>query len=435
MNYYEEYKKKHITLDDALSMVKSNTDICVGLAVIEPIDFMSRLHEVADRVENVNILTCLNMSNYKFFSQPDMKGHFTNCGWFYTPMMRKAHSHGTCSYIPNHLHISARDRLSYKKPNIFIATSAPMDKHGYFNLSLSVTYEREFLEAADIVILEVSDNYPRTCGDTNIHISEVDYVYETNRKVPVFPYAPSSEKDVTIGNYIAELIKDGSTIQLGIGGIPNAVASALGNKKDLGVHTELFNDGMLNLIEAGVITNRKKTLHKGKSITTMIMGSQKLYDFVDQNPGVEVLRGSYVNDPNIVGRNYKMVSINTTLEVDLTGQCCSESLGTKQFSGTGGQADTAIGSQNSVGGKSIIALYSTTKNKKTGEVISKIVPTLMLGAGVSLSRNDVDYIVTEYGTARLTGCTIRERVNNLIGIAHPDFRGELRKEANELMLW
>lgn len=435
MNYNEQYRNKLITLDEALAKVKPNIDIVVGLAAIEPMDFLSRLHEIKDRVENVNILTCLNMGNYKFTSEPDMAGHFKNATWFYTPMTRKAHPYGTATYIPNHLHLSSKDRLSYKKPKMFVATATPMDKHGYFNLSLSATYERSMIEAADMVILEIDPNYPRTFGDTNVHISEIDFVYETARPVPIFPYAPSNDQDRIIGNYIAELIEDGSTIQLGIGGIPNAVAGALMNKKELGVHTELFNDGMIDLIEAGVITNSRKTLHKGISIATMALGSERLYDFIDQNPGVAIMNGDYVNDPYVIGQNYKQISINTTLEVDLTGQCCSESLGSKQFSGTGGQADTAIGAQNSFGGKSIIALYSTTKNKATGELISKIVLTLTPGAGVSLSRNDVDYVVTEYGVTRLTGKTIKERVDGLISIAHPDFREDLKQRANKLMIW
>lgn len=435
MDYREEYQSKLISLDKALEMVESDTDICVSLAAAEPMDFMNRLHEVADRVQDVNVLTCLNMGDYKFTSDPAMKGHFTNASWFYTPILRKAHPNGTVSYIPNHLYIAARDRLNYRNAHIFIGTAAPMDKHGYFNLSLSSVYERDFIETADIVILEVDENYPRTNGDTPVHIREVDFLYETNRPVPVFPYAPTNDKDKIIGQYIADLVEDGSTIQLGIGGIPNAVGDALKDKKELGVHTELFTEGMIDLYEAGVITNTRKTIHKGKFIATMALGTERLYKFIDQNPGIEILRGSYVNNPYVIAQNYKMVSINTTLEVDLTGQCCSESLGPTQFSGTGGQANTAVGAQMGKDGKSIIALYSTTFNKKTNETISKIVPLLTQGAGVSLQRNDVDYIVTEYGVAQLRGRTIKERVNNLIGIAHPDFREHLRKEAEKYMLW
>jgi acyl-CoA hydrolase len=222
---------------------------------------------------------------------------------------------------------------------------------------------------------------------------------------------------------------------LGIGGIPNAVGLALKDKKELGVHTELINEVMIDLYEQGVITNNKKTINKGKFVTTMVIGTQRLYDFVDHNPVVEVKRGSYINDPKIIAQNYKMTSINTTLEIDLTGQCASESIGHIQFSGTGGQSDTARGAQESEGGKSIIALYSTFFNKKTQQEESKIVPFLARGAAVSLQRNDVDYVVTEYGVAPMRGRTVKERVNNLIAVAHPDFRAELRKEAEKYMLW
>lgn len=435
MDYRQEYQNKLVSLDKVLEMVESDIDICVSLAAAEPMDFMNRLHEVADRVQNVNVLTCLNMGDYKFMSDPAMKGHFTNAAWFYTPILRKDHALGTVSYIPNHTHRSAADRLKFRKPHIFVGSSALMDKHGYLNISLSATYEREFIENADIVILEVNGNYPRTNGDTSIHIKNVDFVYESNRPVPIFPYAPSSDKDKIIGQYIADLVEDGSTIQLGIGGIPNAVADALKDKKELGVHTELLTEGMIDLYEAGVITNSRKSINRGKFITTMALGTERLYKFIDQNPGVEVHRGSYVNNPNVIMQNYKMTSINTTLEIDLTGQCCSETLGHVQFSGTGGQSDTARGAQESEGGKSVIALYSTTFNKKTNETVSKIVPFLAPGAAVSLQRNDVDYVVTEYGVAHMKGRTIKERVYNLISIAHPDFREYLRHEADKYMLW
>lgn len=435
MNYSKEYESKLITVDKALEMVESDTDMCVSLAAAEPMDFMSRLHEVSDRVQNVNVLTCLNMGDYKFMSDPSMKGHFTNAAWFYTAALRKNHPLGTTSFVPNHTHRAAEDRLTWRKPHIFVGSSAPMDKHGYLNISLSATYEKEFIENSDIVILEVNEGYPTTNGDTYIHIRDVDFVYESNRAVPESPYAPITDKDKIIGQYIADLVENGATIQLGIGGIPNAVGLALKDKKELGVHTELLTETMIDLYEAGVITNRRKTINKGKFITTMIIGTERLYKFVDKNPGVEVLRGSYVNDPKIIAQNYKMTSINTTLEIDLTGQCASESLGHVQFSGTGGQSDTARGAQESEGGKSIIALYSTYFNKKSKEEISKIVPFLTQGAGVSLQRNDVGYVVTEYGVAPLRGRTIKERVNNLIAIAHPNFRADLKKEADKYMLW
>lgn len=431
MNVKEIYKQKLVSIDDVLNMVNSRDEIIVGLAAAEPQGLLENLHKIKDRVEDVTVVTCLNMKDYKFFMLPEMKGHFLMETWFYSAGARKAHQYGTVSFIPNHLHLAASKRLSYRKPKFFWGTATPMDKHGYMSLSLSLTYEKDIIEKADIVVLEINENLPRTYGDTQIHITEVDYIVENNAPVPELILTEPNEKDKIIGQYIAELIEDGSTIQLGIGGIPNAVAKELMGKKDLGIHTEMLTESMVDLFEAGVITGRKKTIWKGKIIATFALGSKRLYNFIDNNMGVEIHRGRIVNDPYVIGQNYKMVSINTSLQVDLTGQCCSESLGFRHYSGTGGQADTAIGAQISEGGKSIIALYSTVKN----DTISTIVPTLTTGAAVSLSRNDVDYIVTEYGVAPMRGRSIKERVRNLINIAHPNFREQLKYDAEKLMIW
>lgn len=237
------------------------------------------------------------------------------------------------------------------------------DKHGYVSLGLSNTYETYVMERADIVILEINPNVPRTFGDVFIPVDEVDYFIDADYAIPEIPDAPCNEKDLAIGKTIAEFINDGDTIQLGIGGIPNAVAESLYGLKHLGVHTELYTTGMMKLTKAGVIDNSRKTLHKGSAVTTMIIGTRELYDFVDDNPGIMVMNGMYTNDAYVIGQNDNQISINTTLEVDLTGQCCSESLGSVQFSGSGGQADTAIGAQKSKNGKSFIALYSTAMAK------------------------------------------------------------------------
>lgn len=431
MDYKEIYKSKLVSVEDVMRKVDSHDEIVVGMAASEPIELLDELHTIADRVEDVHVVTCLPMKDYDYFMHPEMKGHFLMESWFYTAGARKAHDYGTVTFIPNHLHLAASKRLAYKKPRFFWGTASPMDKYGNMTLSLGLTYEKDMLENADYVVLEVNPNYPVTFGDTLINIKDVDFVVESNRPVPELPIAEPSEKDLTIGRYIAELVEDGSTIQLGIGGIPNAVAQALYDKKDLGVHTEMFTDSMVDLYNAGVITGARKTIWKDKMLGTFIYGTKKLYDFVNDNPVCELQRGKYVNDPYVVGQNYKMVSINTTLQVDLTGQCCSEALGVKQFSGSGGQADTATGAQMSEGGKSIIALYSSVKN----DTISTIVPTLTPGAAVTLSRNDVDYVVTEYGVAPLRGRSVMDRVNNLIAIAHPNFRAELKRQAAELMIW
>lgn len=431
------YKDKLISVEKALSLVKSNDVIVTGLGAAEGQLFMNNIHTIADRVENVTITNCLPTSNGEFL-KPEYKNAFNIDGWFYAPGLRKAHKNGNVSFIPNHLHLAAIKRLHHVKPNIYVGAATMPDKHGYISLSVSNTYERRMIDAADIVILEINPNYPRTFGDVEIHYSEVDYLVEADYPVPTIPDVPPSEKDKIIGKYIADMINDGDCIQLGIGGIPNAVAAFLTDKKDLGVHTEMMTSTMVDLVKKGVINGKKKTLHKGKIVCTFALGNEALYDFIDDNPAILVMDGAYVNDPYTIGKVDNMVSINTTLEIDLTGQCASESIGPVQFSGTGGQVDTAVGAQNSKNGRSIIALYSTAmvRNKETGEKeeISKIVSMLKPGAIVSLSRNDVDYVVTEYGVAALRGTSVRERVERLINIAHPKFREQLWKEAYEIGL-
>lgn len=431
MNYIEQYREKLVTIEQALVKIKTNDHIVASLAGSEPQGLLSSLHTIADRVQGVIVSTCLNMQDYEFFTRQEMAGKFINEGWFYNPAMRKSHGYKTVSFVPNHLHFAATKRLAYRRPDVFIGTCTPPDKHGFVSLSLGVTYEQDMVENAALVIMEVNRNMPRTLGDTAVHISQIHYFVENHIPAPELPVIEPSAKDKVIGGYIADLVEDGSTIQLGIGGIPNAVAQGLLTKKELGVHTEMITDGMVDLYRAGVITNSRKTLHPGKMVGAFALGTRKLYDFLDDNPGVLLLRGSYTNDPYVIGQNYKMVSINTTLEMDLTGQCCSESIGHVQFSGTGGQADTAIGAQLSAGGKSIIALYSTAKQ----DTISKIVPVLAPGAVVSLQRNDVDYVVTEYGVANLRGTSIRERVSRLIEIAHPNFRSSLHNQAENMQIW
>ena len=308
------------------------------------------------------------------------------------------------------------------------------DKDGNISLSTSNTYELRMLEAADLVILEVNPNFPFTSGDLIVPVEKVDYLIPADYPVPVIPDAPSSDKDRVIGRAIAELVPDGACIQLGIGGIPNAVAEFLKEKNDLGVHTEMITSKMVELMKLGVITNKYKQMDAGKMVATFALGNQAVYEFLDHNHSVELRDGAWVNDPYVIARNDNQISINTSLEVDLTGQCASESIGSRQFSGTGGQSDTAIGAQMSKNGRSVIALYSTATVKgPDGErrEVSKIVPQLQSGAAVSLSRNDVDLVITEYGVADLRGASIRERVRELIQIAHPKFRDSLWDQAVE----
>lgn len=438
MTMLKKYNEKKITVEEAIQKINSGDHVVSGLAAAEPKKILEKLHLLKTyNKESVIISTCLPMGEYKYFMSPEYKKNIFMEGWFYSATLRKAHREfKNVSYIPNHLHLSGHDRLKNRPVNVYIGNASPMDAHGFLSLGVSATYERMMVGKADIVILEVNPNVPRSFGDTTIHLDDVDYIIETDYQLPILPNPMPSDKDMRIGESIAKLVEDGSTIQLGIGGIPNAVSNFLKDKKDLGIHTEMLTDGMVELVEAGVVTNRQKNFYPNKIIATFALGSQKLYDFVHDNPGLLIKNGNWVNDPAIIGKNDKMVSINTTMEIDLTGQCCSESIGHKQFSGTGGQADTAIGAQRSKGGKSIIALYSTANIRQKGTEervrVSKIVPMLKQGANVTLSRNDVDYVVTEYGVAALTGASVRERAKRLIEIAHPDYREELRAQGKAL---
>lgn len=426
------YEDKYISVEKALSFVKSDDVIVTGLGAAEAGLFMGQLHTVAGRVRNVTVTNCLPTHPSEIY-KPEYVDSFNVDGWFFAPQMRKAHAQGNMAYIPNHLHLAAVKRLQYVKPNIYVGAASMPDKHGYISLSLSNTYEMRMIEAADLVILEVNPNMPYTLGDVQIHVSDVDYLVRADYMPPVTPDAPFGEKDAAIGKLIADLVPDGACIQLGIGGIPNAVAAALETKNDLGVHTEMLTSGMMRLAKMGVINGKRKQINRGKIVTTFAMGVPELYEFMDYNPSIAVMDGAWTNDPYTIAQNDNQISINTSIEVDLTGQCCSESIGSRQFSGSGGQADTAIGAQMSKGGKSIIALYSTAmvKDPATGErkEVSKIVPQLTPGAAVTLSRNDVDRVVTEYGVAELRGTSIRDRVARLIEIAHPRFREELWEQA------
>ena len=431
-----DYKSKIITVEEALKLVKSNDHIVTGLGSSEGKAFLKQLHTIADRVTNVTVNNCLPMDNYEFFTNPIYAKNFGVDGWFYSPGLRKAHKQGNISFIPNNLHFAASKRLSHIHPSIYVGNGTYPDEHGFISLSLGNVYEKAAIEAADIVIIECNHKCPRTFGDVELHVNDVDYIIETDYDIPEIPDAEPNEKDLAIGKYIAEYINDGDCIQLGIGGIPNAVAKSLYGKKNLGIHTEMLTSEMVKLAKAGVINGKCKQIHKGKMVAAFAMGTREMYDYMHDNPSIAIMNGGYVNDPYTIMQNDNQVSINTSLEVDVTGQCCSESLGSVQFSGTGGQSDTAIGAQKSKNGRSFIALYSTAmvRNPATGEKeeVSKIVCQLKAGAAVSLSRNDLDYLVTEYGCVRLKGTTIRERVEKIISIAHPKFREQLMEEAIRL---
>ena len=432
MQWQDEYQRRTTDVDTAVSLITSGNDVIVAQCASEPQGCMSRFHIVADRVRDVRVFSVLTLKPYDFYMRPEMKGRFELASWFHAPGSREAlkAGTGTVTYVPNMLHRAATDRIQAHRPDIFFGTCTPPDRHGFVSLSLGITYEKDIIEAARKVVLEVNPRLPRTFGDTHLHVSAVDHFVVNDQEVPALPAPSPSATDLAIGGHVGQLVEDGSTIQLGIGGIPNAVALALRDKHDLGVHTEMMVDSVMELYEMGVVTNARKALAKGKIICTFAMGSRALYDWLDDNVTVQFERGRWVNDPAVVRQNSRMVSLNTCLMVDFTGQVASESIGTNQYSGTGGQADTAIGAVEGFDGlgKSIIACYSTAK----GGTVSTIVPTLPEGTAVTLHRSNVDHVVTEHGIARLRGRTVRERTRELIAVAHPDFRADLETKARKL---
>ncbi len=430
MNPHEMYRNKLLSLPEAVGLVRSHQSIATAMAAAEPTGLLTELANHRDRLEDVTVWVCLPLRLYDFILKPEMSGHFFVENWFYGAPDREVHPQGRTSYVPNNLHQASAGKLAANggRVPIYWGTATPPDKRGYMSLSLSLVIEKQLIEAADLVVLEINENMPRTLGDTQIHISEVDYVVEHH--VPLFelPSARPAPWEETIGGYVADLIEDGSTLQLGIGGIPNAIAALLVDHRDLGIHTEMFTTGIVDLYEAGVVTGRKKSQWRGKMVGAFALGEQRLYDFLHDNLAVEFQQGYVTNDPYVIGRNHKMVSVNTALQVDCYGQVCSQSIGPRHFSGTGGQLDTHRGAQRSPGGRGIIALRSTAKNG----TISTIVPMLAQGAEVTVPGQDVDTVVTEYGVAELKGRSVKARTEALINVAHPDFRSWIREEVERL---
>ncbi len=430
---------KTITIDEALALVKDNYKIAVGDGTVEPQAFLSNLHKILDKDRGLSIWMCLTLRSYPFLENREYGNNIRINSLFFSGPMRNAFNVlDTVSYAPTHLRKTAITICADGDPDLFVGTCTLPNKDGKISLGLSDIYDREVMKRAKTVIMEVNPNMPFTYGDAVIDEDDVDYYVNVDFPMLQDNPAPVNEKDKIIGGYISEYIKDGDNLQIGIGSIPNSVVQFLETKKDLGIHTELLGDGVAELAKKGIVNGSKKTLHPGKIVTSIVMGTNKVYDFVNNNPDVLVMNCSYCNAYETLAKNDNQVSINTTLEVDLSGQCCSESLGTRQYSGTGGQADTAIGAQMSKGGRAFIALYSTA-NVRTGngderKEISRIVPTLKPGATVSLSRNDVQYLVTEYGVVNLRGKSISERAKAIISIAHPKFREELTAKAKELGL-
>jgi acyl-CoA hydrolase len=430
VSWQEEYKQKTITIPEAISKVSSGMTLQIGIAASEPVGLLEELGRQAGRLQNVTTWTCLPMRPYDIFIKPEMEGRFFNENWFYGAPDRAVHGEGRVSYTPNNLHQAGFDKLLGHggQLDMLLGVCTPPNADGLVSLSMGAVVERDMIDVADLVILEVNENLPWTDGDVVIPISLVDYFVHFNSPLVQVPAAEPNEIDEQIGRNVAEFIEDGCTVQLGIGSMPTALADFIRDRRHLGIHSELLVDGIYKLWKAGAADNSRKTLHPGKFVATFAIGTQPLYDFMNDCPDVLLLRGSYVNNPYVIAQNYKMISINTAIQVDVLGQVCSQSIGTRQFSGTGGQLDTHRGAQMSQGGKGIIALRSTAKNG----TISTIVPTLAPGAGVTVPSQDVDTIATEYGNAQLRGLSVKKRMEALIKIAHPDFRESIREECHRL---
>lgn len=431
MRWYNEYKAKLRTAEEAVKAIKSGNRVYVhpGCAVPEVlVEAMCARHKELEDVEVIHLLT-VGESKY---SRPEMEDHFRHNALFIGKNVRRAVNDGRADFTPIFLsEVCQLFQRNYLPLDVSLIQVSPPDKHGYCSFGVGVECTKCAAELGKMVIAQVNPQMPRTLGDCFIHVDKITYCVEVNVPLKELPQVSGEltveETEVyqRIGKNIAGLIEDGSTLQLGIGAIPDAVLRYLHEKNDLGIHSEMFSDGVVKLVEEGVITNERKTLHVGKIVASFVLGTRPLFDFIDNDPVIEFHPSLYVNDPFVIAKNDKMVAINSALEVDLTGQVCADSIGMEFFSGFGGQLDFIRGASRSRRGKPIIALPSTAKN---GE-LSRIVPMLAPGAGVTTTRGDVHYVVTEYGVTNLFGKTVRQRAQELIDIAHPDFRSELYQYA------
>ncbi len=428
MNWADQYKKKVVSAQEAVRAVQSGNRIFLTGNCSVPQVILAALVEYAHQIQNVEICHALTLGSADYVA-PEMEGHLQVNTLFIGDNVRQAVQEGRADFTPVLLsEFPLLFKNGYLPLDVAMVHLSPPDEHGFCSFGVEVGLSKSIAESAKIIIAEVNEQMPRTLGDSFIHVNKIDLIVPVNYELPEVPMGGTGDNEIVqaIAQNIAQLIPDGATMQMGIGAIPDAVLNYLYDKNDLGVHTELFSDGVIDLVNAGVLTNARKTLHPGKIIAGFILGTKSLYDWVHNNPSIEFHRSEYVNDPFVIAQNERMVAINSAIEVDLTGQVCADSIGPKLYSGVGGQLDFIYGASRSKGGVPIIALPSKAKN------FSRIVPMLKPGAGVVTTRNHVHYIVTEYGVAELYGKTIRQRSLALINIAHPTFREELINQAKEL---
>ncbi len=433
MKWIDSYNSKLCTADEAVKAIKSGMRVYVHPGCATPEVLLNAMCNNSEHLSNVEVFHILTLG-ISPYSDPKMEGRFRHNALFIGANVRKAVNEGRADYTP--VFLGEVPALFYKgilQIDVSLINVSPPDKYGFCSYGTGVDTTKAATDVAKIVIAQINPNQPRSLGNSFIHIDKIDYCVEVDAPLNELKYEErlkspeDQEMYQQIGKHIASLIEDGSTLQTGIGAIPEAVMKHLFDKKDLGIHTEMFSDGVIKLVETGVINNEKKTLHPGKIIAGFVLGTKKLFDFIDNDPLMEFHPSDYTNDPFIIAQNDNMVAINSAIEIDLTGQICADSIGPVFYSGFGGQLDFIRGASRSKNGKPIIAIPSTAKNGK----VSKIVPYLSQGAGVTTTRGDVHYVVTEYGIADLYGRTLLQRAKALIDVAHPDFRESLDRFITE----
>jgi 4-hydroxybutyrate CoA-transferase len=428
--WLEKYLEKRRTAAEAVQVIRSGDCVYIHPGCSEPEQLVKAMVARADDLRKVKVIHILT-TGVAGYVRPEMAGSFRHVALFSGANVRDAINEGRADFVPIFLsEIESLFSNGILPIDVALIHVSPPDEHGFCSFGAGVDTTKTAAECARIVIAQVNPKMPRTLGDSFIHLNKIHHVVEVTDELLEIPMGDVSEIAMQIGRHIAYLIEDGSTLQLGIGEIPDAVLNYLTEKKHLGVHSEMVSDGVIDLIEKGIITNEKKTLHPGKILAGFVLGTRRLFDYINNNPVFEFHPSQYINDPFVISRNDKQVAINSAIEVDLTGQICADSIGYSFYSGIGGQVDFVRGSARSKGGKPIIALRSTALQGS----VSRIVPHLKMGAGVVTSRGDVHYVVTEYGVAYLHGKTVRERCQSLINIAHPKFREELERNARERKL-
>lgn len=430
MDWQEMYREKLVDADEAVSRISSGDRVVVGHACGSPETLLRAMVDNKKRYHNVELVHMVSMGKADYCNM-DNSPHFFHNSLFVGGSTREAVNSGWGVFTPCHFsQIPELFTRGILPVDVTLCMVSPPDEHGFCSFGVSVDYTKPAAESSRLVIAEVSHHMPRTLGDSFIHIKDIDCIVATDAELISLPPAKITPIDEAIGGYCADLIRDGDCLQLGIGAVPDSILGFLKDKKDLGIHSEMFSDGVVDLVESGNVTCARKNLHKNKMVATFFMGTKKLYKFLNNNPMVAMFSVDYTNDPRVVAQNDNMVSVNSALQADFTGQVVSDTIGHRQYSGPGGQADFVRGASWSRGGRSILAFHSTAAKG----AISRIVPAIDQGASVTTLRTDVHYIVTEYGVADLRGKSVSERAKSLIAIAHPDFRSDLRREFENIYL-